>query len=279
MKQNFLTYGTLMLILCSAAACSSDNEPMETKPEKNITFSVVTKEKEEMTRAAIADAFSNLYYYRYTDGELITNVTQAKGDEGFGEITDKMKYGDHDIYVVGSKNEMTGWADGIASFDKISDTFSCHINMSVSKNTSTLKTLEVLRRVAKFELVATDALPENLSTMEITIEGGATELNVKTGKGNAISTQTKTISVPASNIGKQGCTFSAYAFLVDDESTTSVTITAKDNNGNEIVSYTFDDVEMQTNYITRLTGTLFSDDFTSNITVSTEWEGEIEYEF
>lgn len=269
------------MMLCSAAACSSDIEPADLEPKnRTITFNVVNKEKESMTRTTtVADAFNNLYYYRYAGSSLVQSFTQTSTDDGFGSFQDNMDYGTYDIYVVGAKSNVTDFTNGVATFDKISDTFSCYLNLTVDKQTAASQTLDMFRRVAKFELVASDALPENLATVDVTITGGATTLDVKTGKGSATATQTKTITVPASNIGKADCTFIAYTFLTEDESAVEVSITAKDSEGSTIVAYTFDNVEMQTNYITRYTGKLFGDDFTSNINVSTEWAGELDFSF
>lgn len=280
MKRNILNWGALTLMLCSTAACSSDIEPADLEPKnRTITFNVVNKEKESMTRATVADAFNNLYYYRYVGSSLVQSFTQTSTDDGFGSFADNMDYATYDIYVVGTKNTVTDFTNGVATFDKVSDTFSCYLNLTVDKQTAASQTLDLFRRVAKFELVASDALPENLATVDVTMTGGATTLDVKTGKGSATATQTKTITVPASNIGKTGCTFIAYTFLMEDESTVEVSITAKDSEGGTIVEYTFDDVAMQTNYITRYTGKLFGDDFTSNVNVSTEWAGEKDFEF
>jgi hypothetical protein len=280
MTKKMITWGAITMMLCSAAACSSDIEQMSEEPQtKDITFRVIHKESESMTRAALADNISNLYYYRVSEGEDVVEQLQTSSDDNFGSISDNLKYGTHELYFIGTKSTITDFTEGVVSFDRVHDTFSYYVNLNVDKQTASNQSVELLRRIAKFELVATDALPDNLATMDITITGAATELDAKTGMGATETVQTKTINVPTSNIGKTDCTFAAYAFLLEDESSVIISVTAKDADGNTIVNYNFADVEMKTNYITRYSGRLFGDDYTMEVNLKAEWGGEIEQTF
>ena len=261
----------LLMVGCNAHLV----EPVQ--GSKEITFRVY--EQEAMTRAALEDACSNLNYYRYVGGELVNSIAQTSADDDFGTITDKMDYGTHELYFIGHKAGSVTMTDGVATFDKVGDTFSYYASVVVNEDSDPSMAISMPRRVAKFELVASDALPENLKTVLVTINGGATALNVKTGVGAAVATQTKTISVPASNIGKTGCSFVAYAFLPDGVEEVDITYTFKDASDNVISEHDFEDVPMQVNYITRYTGNDFSDDFDGEITVQSEWAGENDFTF
>ena len=245
--------------------------------EKTISFRVV--QKQSMTRAALEDACSVLDYFRVTDGEVTSSLTQKSGESSFGTIADEIPYGVHKLYFIGHKSEVTGFENGVASFDKVTDTFSHTLTLDVDTETESSHAIELLRNVAKLELVAVDALPDNLATVEFTITGADKNLDVDTGLGETKNTQVKTIQIPETNLGKTNCTFSAYTFLLDDESSITVEFTAKDKGGNIIVSHTFENVEMQTNFISRITGKAFGDQFGFSITASTEWAGEFDYEF
>lgn len=245
--------------------------------EKTISFRVV--QKQSMTRAALEDACSVLDYFRVTDGEVTSSLTQKSGEASFGTIADEIPYGVHKLYFIGHKSEVTGFENGVASFDKVTDTFSYAFTLEVDANTESTHPIELIRNVAKFELVAADALPDNLATVEFTLTGADKNLDVDTGLGETENTQVKTIQVPEANLGKTNCTFSAYIFLLEDESSITVDFTAKDKDGNIIVFHTFENVEMQTNFISRITGKVFGDQFGFSITASTEWAGEIDYEF
>lgn len=273
MKRLFIACFILPLL----TGCQKATLEQNTTRVKTVDFHVV--QKQLMTRAALADACTVLDYFRMTDGEVTALLTQNSESESFGTISDEMPYGAHTIFFVGHKSKITDFSDEVASFDKVTDTFSYTTTIEVGEGTESSHQIELLRNVAKLELIASDVLPDNLSTVEFSITGASTELNVTTGFGAAESTQVKTIQVPESNIGKKDCVFSAFVFLLRNEGMITFTFTAKDVDGNIIVSHTFEDVEMQTNYISRITGKVFGDDFGFQINASTEWAGEIDYEF
>ena len=269
---------TIVAVLTALAmvGCRADqSEPIQ--GSKEMTFHVV--EQVAMSRAALADACSNLNYFRYVGGELANSIAQTSADEDFGTITDKMDYGTHELYFIGHKAGSVTMTDGVATFDKVNDTFSYYTSVVVDEDSDPSMTISMPRRVAKFELVAADVLPTTLSTVVVTIEGAATALDVKNGVGAAVATQTKTITVPASNIGKTNCTFGSYVFLPDGVEAVNVTYTFKDADGGTLAEHAFTDVPMETNYITRYTGNALSDDFNGAVTAQSEWGGENDFSF
>ena len=269
---------TMMAVLTALAMVGCNAHLVEPiQGSKEMTFRVY--EQEAMTRAALEDACSNLNYYRYVGGELENSIAQTSADEDFGTIADKMDYGTHELYFVGHKAGSVTMIDGVATFDKVNDTFSYYTSVVVDEDSDPSMAISMPRRVAKFELVASDALPGNLKTVVVTINGGATSLNVKTGVGAAVATQTKTISVPSSNIGKTGCSFGAYAFLPDGVDEVDITYTFKDNDGSVIAEHTFANAQMTTNYITRYTGYVFSGELSNSVTARKEWDGEHDFTF
>lgn len=263
--------------LCGLASCSSPIDDMPTaEPSKQITFLV--RESIPMSRETLSDACSRLSYFRCSGGKVVTELHQTDTYADFGTVTDNMEYGTHEVYFVGYNGTSlvsfeTKGNGYIYSFDKVGDTFSYYTELTIDKDSDESRPITMTRRVARFEMVVTDALPANLATMDIKIEGAATTLDAKTGKGAATYIQTKTISVPAANIGKRDCTFIAYAFLMEEPTTATVTLTAKDADGATIQSHTLTDVEMETNYITRYTGNFFACGIESQVNASTEWAG------
>lgn len=269
---------TIVAVLTALAMVGCNAHLVEPiQGSKEMTFHVY--EQEAMTRAALEDACSNLNYYRYVGGELVNSIAQTSADEDFGTITDRMDYGTHELCFIGHKGASVTLADGVATFDKVSDTFSYYASVVVDETSSASMAISMPRRVAKFELVAADALPTTLSTVVVTIAGAATTLDVKNGVGGAVATQTKTITVPAANIGKTDCSFGSYVFLPDGVKEVNISFVFKDDNGASIAEHDFLYVSMETNYITRYTGNVFSGDLSSRVTVQNEWSGEKEYGF
>lgn len=256
-----------------------DYETSEKNGTKKICFQT-RMETEPMSRAALKDAFSVLDYRRVTAGVIAHSATQKAQDENFGRIEDVLPYGKHTCFFVGHQSEITSMkADGVVTFSKVTDTFSAKAELDVNAKTKASQAVTLIRRVAKLEIVCTDALPDNLKTMEMVIEGGSVTLNAATGKGGVVTEQRKTIQIPTSNIGVKNCTFSSYVFLPEESDTVKVTATAKDVSGSIICTHTFDSVEMQTNYITRYTGSLFSEDQSFQLSVNSEWAGTKDYPF
>lgn len=266
-----------VLVALLMVGCDASHDEPVAQGSKEMTFHVV--EQVAMSRAALADACSNLNYYRYVGGELVNSIVQTSADEDFGTITDRLDYGTHELYFIGHKGASVTLADGVATFDKVSDTFSYYASVVVNEDSDPSMAISMPRRVAKFELVAADALPTTLSTVVVTIAGAATTLDVKNGVGGAVATQTKTITVPAANIGKTDCSFGSYVFLPDGVEAVTVNYTFKDADGGTIAEHAFADVPMQTNYITRYTGNAFSDDFAGAVTAQSEWGGENDFVF
>lgn len=231
------------------------------------------------SRAALADACTALNYYRYTDGTQTGSKLMTASDEGFGTFTDYMPWGTHQLYFIGHKSEVTEFTDGMAKFDKVSDTFTYSMSLTVDGETNTNQSITLIRRVAKFELVAKDALPYNLASVVIRITGGTKSVNIETGIGGEAEVQTKTIAVPASNIGKPNCIFASYLFLPEGVTEVDIVVITKDNEGNELAEYEFQDVEVKANTITRYKGYMFGLNPSFELMADNEWDEENEWEF
>lgn len=231
------------------------------------------------SRASLSDACTVLDYYRYTDGVLTGSKQMKAGDDDFGSFTDTMPWGTHKLYFIGHRSEVTDFTDGIASFDKVSDTFTHCMTLTVDQDTDTGQTITLVRRVAKFELLVKDALPDNLASMDFRITGGSMSVDVETGFGGAVVEQSKTINVPASVLGSSENTFSSYIFLPEDVTEVDIAVTAKDADGNKIVECDFEDVEVKANVITRYKGMMFGLNVAFNVSVDDEWDDAVESEF
>jgi hypothetical protein len=151
----------------------------------------------------------------------------------------------------------------------------------VSKETTSALNIELKRCVAKFEVFATDAIPEWIAQMHVVAEGGGVVLNAKTGLAAKDAVQDKRLDIPASFIGKTGKYFSTYTFLPSEEANMSFTLSAIDTEGNTRLAHEFTDAPMTVNQITRYTGELFCTSVHTggNITADTEWTATNEFTF
>lgn len=276
MKNNgFFIFCAVMQTMILTACVNSIRE--EYPDTTTINFFVTPFTQHPMTRSAspLSDACKRMDCYVYHEGVFEQAIKSIQTDENFGTVSYKTTHGSNQFLFIGYNSESPMTFDTetkTASFDKISDTFSYCLNLDVDDNTNSAQAVQLVRRVAKFELVATDPIPSNAATMEFTIDGGCSSLNAVTGKGVNIYTQHKVINIPSSNIGKKNCTFSAYVFSASGSATINVNAVMKDSSGNVLVSHTFTDVDLSVNQITRYTGELFANDITTTVTVSTDWD-------
>ena len=273
-----LIFASCLLMGLAGCQTTTLEADVERKPV-SIRFGGFDIEVTTHSRATLADACTALNYYRYTDGTQTGSQLITASDDGFGTFTDEMPWGTHKLYFIGHKTEVTSFADGIASFDKVNDTFTYAMTLEVDEDTDTEQTITLVRRVAKFELVAKDALPDNLASVDIQITGGAMSVDVESGIGGDAVVQTKTITVPASNIGKRNCIFSSYLFLPEGVTEVDITVITKDADGEELVEYLFEDVEVKRNTITRYSGMMFGKNPSFELSVDAEWDEVNEWEF
>ena len=289
------TASTLLLLLtmlvplvsCSSEVIADFEEEVDKgKTSKNIKFSISPYETGKF-RSAAADAFSQLSFVLFPiDGEASQiEVTQAEGDENFGTVSADIPFGNYELVIVGHNcaDAATVVSPDSIAFPqgKITDTFCHYQTLEVSKETTRALNIELKRCVAKFEVFATDAIPEWIAQMHVVAEGGGVVLNAKTGLAAKDAVQDKRLDIPASFIGKTGKYFSTYTFLPTEEANMSFTLSAIDAEGNTRLAHEFTDAPMTVNQITRYTGELFCTSVHTggNITADTEWTATNEFTF
>jgi hypothetical protein len=220
------------------------------------------------------------------DGEAShIEVIQSEGDENFGTVSADIPFGNYELVIVGHNcaDAATVVSPDSIAFPqgKITDTFCHYQTLEVSKETTSALNIELKRCVAKFEVFATDAIPEWIAQMHVVAEGGGVVLNAKTGLAAKDAVQDKRLDIPASFIGKTGKYFSTYTFLPSEEANMSFTLSAIDTEGNTRLAHEFTDAPMTVNQITRYTGELFCTSVHTggNITADTEWTATNEFTF
>ena len=268
----------LSLGLAALMCACSNNTPVEEQGGMNLNFNVLQVEQIPMSRAALNDACTTLNYYRYTNGALAKSTTQTSSETNFGSLADYLTWGTHELCFVGHNSTATEQS-GVVSFDKVTDTFSHYVSLTVDENTSKNQSFSLTRRVAKFELLIQDAIPDYLGSVKFEITGGATALNLRTQKGAAVMTQTKTMQIPTGWVGYTDNTLSAFMFLPDGVEEVNIVVTTYNTQGAELVEYDFGEVSVKANYITRFKGNMFGINPYFTITVDNEWTDVWENEF
>lgn len=249
-----------MIVLASMVltACSSDNieemEVMSDPTDVQMTFSPY--EMSAMTRAAvsIADVVTMLDVWIYESGSEVTAIHQSASDAGFGSLTvtlDKTKT--YTLYAIGHKADGATLADGVISFTDDKVTHSMFYSTTFSPATTTSLSCLMNRIVADFRLEITDDIPTGVVKFRFTVSGVYDRWSVTTGATHGIN------RVSTINYGGTSTIFNVYAITTDAQTTHDITVTALDENDQEVQTRTFVDVPLRNGYKTNYRGTFFID--------------------
>ena len=255
-------------------ACSSDNgeEPRvksEEFTEVVLTFSPY--EQTAMTRSAtsVATVVTHLDVW-ITDGTTTTDLHQTSGDAEFGSLSvtlDKTKT--YTLYAVGHRADGATLSDGVISFTDDKVTHSMFYTTTFSPATTTELSCLMQRIVADFRLEITDDIPAACKSFRFTVNGIFDRWNVATGGTHSLD-RVSIISYNGSS-----SVFNVYAITTDTQTTHDITVTALDENDQEVQTRTFTNVPLRNGYKTTYRGTFFIDTpVTSGFTVD-DWN---EYE-
>lgn len=262
-----------------AVLASACQQLEEVEGNKDLSFKVgFDVGKSVISRAALSEYIGSIQVFDYMGGELVGQITQTSDEEGFGTVTLDADYGTHEYIFVGhnsvscsydhSKTELT--------FDKIQDTFTAVKTLTVDLNTEESQSVQLERQVAGIKLVMLDAIPSDAASIELTVAGYSAGLNPKTGAGTAGIEHVREWEYSTSHIGKTNTSYSLYTFLPTDDHTVDITIRVESTDGEDIVNYTIEDISVEKNQMTVISGYLLSAELTTSITVNETWGEDIE---
>ena len=250
------------------AGCSSDNVEEQGDETVTLRFSGFQVETESMTRAtsAIGDYVTKLDVWIYESGSEVSATHQSSSDAGFGSLSVTLnKTKNYTIYAVGHKADGATLTDGVVAFTDDKVTHSMWYTTTFSPATTTSLACEMTRIVADFRLEITDDIPTDAVKFRFTVNGVYDRWNVSTGGTHQLD-RTSTI-----NYNGTSAVFNVYAIVTDAQTTHDITVTALDENDQEVQTRTFVDVPLRNGYKTNYRGQFFTDAaFTSTFTAE-DW--------
>lgn len=253
----------------------------------HLTFVPTTHDVTTRGTVSIGDYFSRLAVQLFdAEGNKVfsQSKTQARDDADFGTLSVGLRAGTYTVVAVGHSSPVTPTIkstelvqftakDGI----KNSDTF-CHYGELTIDEDHTSHELRMNRMTAMITFEFTDAaMPDNYAGLKIDYTGGSANFSPKTGEGCTKSTQSELRS-------KNTPYVFTFPYLSSD-GTLKVTLNALDKDQNVLTTKVLTDVPVTRNRITKCTGPMFGEgDYNIiqtgfGITVNTDWDGEIEYNF
>ena len=219
---------------------------------------------------SISSVVNHLDVWLYESGNEFTSFHQSSSDSDFGSLSvtlDKTKT--YNLYAVGHKADGASLADGVISFTDDKVTHAMYYTTTFSPATTTSLNCLMTRIVADFRLEITDDIPAECKSFRFTVSNVFDRWNVTTGGTHQLD-RVSTISY-----GGTSSIFNVYAIVTDAQTTHDITVTALDENDQEVQTRTFTNVPLRNGYKTNYRGTFFIDTpMTMSFTVN-DWN---EYE-
>ena len=258
-----------MAAMCVSCSSEGDERRVSEPTDVVLTFSPYDVSPMTRTAVSIADVVTHLNVW-LVNGDDVIALQQTNSDAGFGTITatlDRTKT--YTLYAVGHKADGATLADGVISFTDDKVTHSMFYSTTFSPTTTTSLSCLMTRIVADFRLEITDDIPAECKKLRFTVSGVYDRWSVTTGATHGIN------RVSTINYGGTSAIFNVYAIVTDASTTHDITVTALDENDQEVQTRTFVDVPLRNGYKTNYRGAFFTDaTFTSSFTVN-DWN---EYE-
>ena len=267
----------LMLTSCEKAVFDAP-QPAETGRTVHVEFCVTQFEEipfsvfnsDTRSTVDVSQVCSRINLALFRDGTKVKAVNQLSTDEGFGRVSLDLAEGDYQVVVIAHSGTGTATITSPEEIkfpdNKVTDTFYYYTQLTVEQD---MKVDMLLKRaVAKFRLVTTDAIPQNVQQMKFYYTGGSSTFDAVTGFGCKDSRQTEYRSVTSEMVGKPG-QFEVYTFPHATEGKLKMTITALDASGGELCQRVFEDLPVKLNQITQYTGAFFEETAASGAAVFT----------
>ncbi|MBE9586328.1 FimB/Mfa2 family fimbrial subunit [Mucilaginibacter sp. JRF] len=297
-----------------ASGCKRENKPgPETTDGKkyNISFNVTgfTQQHQNLSANAVDDS---LIYVKESEPQVKVLSVRVYNDQGtlvnikgsadyqsdFGNLSMELSSGNYTAYFFGAINDdIRGLEPRDASYTTQSEviddgttglffyqntgsiiqfrreSFFNKLDFTVSATSGLTHPVQIQRIVAKVIVQVEDAIPANLKSISVNVDSTYKEFAFK-GTYEREKNGTLTIyQIPASLYQKKGRKFAFYT-LVDPNSLNKVSITCTFNGTNNTTVKTIENVPLNPNAITILSGNLFGG---TGLKVDTAWNSEVIY--
>lgn len=274
-----ITFWSILMLCSLLCGCVNhiNEEEEETGEEKTIQFNTHFLVTDAPIRS-IEETVSKIVVSDCMNGEEVQKIEQSSSAEDFGKLSIPLKYGSHELLFIGHNSESCKLLYPSASFDKVTDTFSYYLSISVDESTPASQTISLSRSVGLLKVVATDAIPLGVSSLKISLSKYYPVVDVKTSLASGEpESMERTFEYKASHIGAKGSTYSIYTFIPETEFSTRVTIASMDAKGRTLHTSTIENVSIEKNRQTILSGNVFNQSSELWISINQKWGQNIEH--
>ena len=284
-----------VVAMCVISMYSCEEVIPEQKPESIVTVSVPYPDTTEyatitfscqgfemdqkaMTRGELSadgKTMTDVWILDYMGDELVQQLHQDDNTaEDFGSPTMSLAVGQHNIYFIASRGQSPtlNTTAKTLTFSKVLDTFYKSLSLDVSATSAGSQSVTLERIVTKLKLTFEDVIPANAATFNVTPTDWHYGIDYTTGQPTAaVSSQTVSMSVPSSSLGKTGEFLNLYGFSSATEWTTDIAFNCKASDNSILGAATITAAPMKRNRITSYTGPLFSGNSAMTLALSSDW--------
>lgn len=291
-KLVFMLAVSLLVVSCSKKDGLTTVQPSDLTPVRvsvndfSISVDTIPSKGDPINGYTGVKAITLAFYT--SGGTEQYKVTQLRADastyETFGEFSCSFPMGSYTMVVLGyGLNEgepaitLTSPTEATFGDYPARETFVATQAVSITSTTAVEISATLSRIVSKLKVHSTDGCTANAVSVRTTFSAGGKAFNpttglatTNTGFGNVLPIQ--------SSLGNSTNSIS-YLFLDTDEQTMTVTIDVLDEDGESISHKVVNNVPLQRNRITTLTGSLYNASSSSSFEVETDWLEEYNVNF
>ncbi len=309
MKKLFSFSALAFAFILSFSACTSDadtdaltngteQQTGKTRIRLVCTANVPEAVLGSSTRATLSangTALTDLYIFDYDKetGTLLQVLHQTSEATDFAEPNIMLDYGEHTLKVFATRsvsptllatdgtawtvaaNTLTAVSGNIPiSFtsSKTSDTFGACQDINVSVGTASTVNVTLERLVAKLVLNSTDDFPAACSTIDAKLNEYAA-FSCKDFDVISLAENHRIADV-SSLAGLHGMTFTYFFLAPQEEYTTDITFTTNSTTGSPYSCITVENVPLERNKITTITGSLYNHERGFSVSLNDTWNTE-----
>lgn len=257
-------YLFLAAMVSALFACSKDAKQPASVQKSVVSFNVTSWsiDQQQMNaprRAPILDdvdgqALTDLYLF---DGKTLL-VHQTSDQDDFGTISLQLDYGQHSLSFVATRSDGLSYENGILSCTSLRPYFGKLLALNVDASTGEQNV--VLQRVTGMLIVnIEDAVPTNCAKVNYAIATRYTDLNVETLAGvNGAAWNSDVNYTSKVGLTNQSVNLNLLSSNYGIAYTTTVTITAYNSSNTIIAQKVVDNVPINSNVKTTMSGSLFT---------------------
>ena len=291
-KLFFMLAVSLLVVSCSKKDGLTTVQPSELTPvsvsvnDFSISVDTISSKGDPIGDYTGVKAITLAFYT--TGGTEQYKVTQLRADastyETFGEFSCSLPMGSYTMVVLGyGLNEgepaITLTSPTSATFGDYParETFVATQAVSITSTTAVEISATLSRIVAKVKVHSTDGCTTNAVSVKMTFSAGGKAFNPTSGLATTNAGFSNVLPIQSS-LGNSTNSIS-YLFLDTDEQSMTVTIDVLDADGESISHKVVNNVPLQRNRITTLTGSLYNASSSSSFEVETDWLEEFNINF